>query len=144
MPTSPESVLSNASVRRALREAWQDSNPGTEEGHEEGGFIVQNAAGNLSVFRWPKGSQSAILVPPHRGCRIDEQSIVASFHTHPGTSSEFLQEPSETDRRAVRDDPDLKGAAYIGEFVVSLAAIYLITPAGHRQEIGDTQALFSE
>jgi hypothetical protein len=41
-----------------------------------------------------------------------------------------LQEPSETDKRAVRDDPDLKGNDYVGEFVISQAVIYLVSPAG--------------
>jgi hypothetical protein len=66
-----------------------------------------------------------------------------SFHTHPNTGAEFLQEPSETDKRAVRDDPDLKDAAYIGELVISQETTYLITPAGQVREVGDTQALFA-
>ena len=41
-----------------------------------------------------------------------------------------MQEPSETDRRAVRDDPNLKGPDYVGEFVLSEETIYLVTPGG--------------
>jgi len=144
MPLSPKSILDNATVRAALKQAWQDSNPGVTGGHEEGGFIVQDAANNVNILRWPKGSQNSILVPPHRGCRIEEQEIVASFHTHPNTGGDFLQEPSETDKRAVRDDPDLKGAAYVGEFVISQATIYLITPTGQVREVDDAQAIFAE
>ncbi len=69
---------------------------------------------------------------------------MASFHTHPNTGAEFLQEPSETDKRAVRDDPDLKGASYIGEFVIAQEAIYLITPNGGVREVVATHALFTE
>ena len=144
MPLSPKTVLNNAIVRAALQQAWQDSNPGITGGHEEGGFIVQDAASNLSILRWPKGLQNSILVPPHRGCRIGEQEIVASFHTHPNTGSDFLQEPSETDKRAVRDDLDLKGAAYVGEFVISQATIYLITLTGQVREVDDAQVVFAE
>ena len=105
-------ILRDANVCDSLRKAWQDSNPGDFEGHEEGGFIVQDSDDKFQVIRWPKGEQNLILVPPHHDCKIDEVDIVASFHTHPNTASEFLQEPSETDKRAVRDDPDLKGAVY--------------------------------
>ena len=67
--------------------------------------------------------------------------ILASFHTHPNTGSDSLQEPSETDKRAVRDDPDLKGPEYLGEFVLANETIYLISPAGQVREIGNRQAL---
>ncbi len=105
---------------------------------------MQDVANDLSILRWPKGLQNSILVPPHRGCRIDEQEIVASFHTHPNTGGDFLQEPGETDKRAVRDDPELKGAAHVGEFVISQVTIYLITPTGQVREVDDTQAVFAE
>ena len=65
--------------------------------------------------------------------------IVASFHTHPNTGSDYLQEPSETDKRAIRDDPDLKGAFYVGEFVISMDKVYLITPNGQVSEIGNSR-----
>jgi len=47
--------------------------------------------------------------------------------------------PSETDKRAVRDDPDLKGAFYLGEFVISTDRIYLITPHGQVSVIENTR-----
>jgi len=85
-----------------------------------------------------------IGVPSHPNCEIDGLEIVASFHTHPNTGSDYWQEPSETDKRAVRDDPDLKGDDYIGEFVVSQAVIYLVTTAGQVRELDDTQSVFTE
>jgi proteasome lid subunit RPN8/RPN11 len=76
---------------------------------------------------------------------MNEHDIVATFHTHPNTGSDYLQEPSETDRRAVQDDPDLKGEFYVGEFVIAQETIYLIAPSGQVSEVGDTKALlFSE
>jgi hypothetical protein len=111
-------ILGDSVVRNALSQAWQDSQPGVSGGHEEGGFIVQNATGELSVARWPKGDENTIILLPHHDCKIGEDEIVASFHTHPNTGSDFIQEPSETDIRAVRDDPDLKGDNYVGEFVI--------------------------
>ena len=67
--------------------------------------------------------------------------MVASFHTHPNTGPDFLQEPSETDKRGVRDDVDLKGRGYVGEFVVSDDTVYLVTPAGTVRELGSRAEL---
>jgi hypothetical protein len=130
-------ILNNFSVCAELRQAWVDSNPGVTGGHEEGGFILKDSAGNFSVVRWTVGNQNSIVVPSHSQCKIKGDEIVASFHTHPNTGENFLQEPSETDKRAVRDDPDLKGNYYVGELVISQAKIYLIAPNGQVTEVGD-------
>lgn len=116
-----------------------DSSSGLSGGHEEGGFVVRDADGSLSVVRWPRGMQDTIRVPPHPDCTINGLEIVASFHTHPNAGGDYLQEPSETDRRSVRDDPHLKGADYVGEFVISQTMIYLVTPAGQVREVDETQ-----
>ncbi|MBU4225464.1 MAG: Mov34/MPN/PAD-1 family protein [Chloroflexi bacterium] len=144
MPLTPRAILFNPIVQTDLQQAWADSNPGATGGHEEGGFVIKDQDGNLSVIRWPQGLQDVIGVPPHANCRVDELEIVATFHTHPNTGSDYLQEPSETDKRAVRDDPDLKASEYAGEFVISQAIIYLVTPAGQVREMDDTQAVFTE
>ena len=142
MPLSYRAILNAPIIRDALKQALQDSQPGASGGHEEGGFVLQDANSNWSVMRWPRGAQNSIRVPPHLNCKIGDADIIASFHTHPNTASQFLQEPSETDKRAVRNDPHLKGAAYIGEFVISQATIYLITPAGQVHEVDDTPNVF--
>ena len=144
MPLTARVVLLNTNVRSELRQAWIDSEPGLIGGHEEGGFIVETADGDMQVVRWPEGFQDAIQVPPHADCLVDGLKIVASFHTHPNIGRDYLQEPGETDKRAVRDDPALKGEDYVGEFVLSQALIYLITPAGQVREMDDTQAVFTE
>jgi len=137
-------ILDNAAVCAALTQAWEDSQPGVTGGHEEGGFILRGSAGDLSVVRRLKGAQNSIIVPPHPTCKIGERDIVATFHTHPNTGGDYLQEPSETDTRAVRDDPDLKGALYEGEYVISQATIYFITPTGQVGEVGTTRAIFGK
>lgn len=144
MAEEAASLLNHSSVRVALRIAWLDSNPGIVGGHEEGGFILRDAAGILSLVRWPRGELDSIELPSHRDCRYSDQSIVASFHTHPNLGSDFLQEPSETDKRAVRDDPDLKGAHYEGEFVISNERIYRIAPDGVMDEVAETARLFDD
>jgi hypothetical protein len=133
------SVLNNPEVRAALKEAWERSQPGPVGGHEEGGFVLRDSVGNLNIERWPPGQQNATVVPPHSNCRVGNQDIVATFHTHPNTAGDYLQEPGETDKRAVRDDPHLKGKEYVGEFVISAQIIYWITPDGYLDEIARTQ-----
>jgi Domain of unknown function (DUF4329) len=134
-------ILTNPLVCAELTRVWQDSEPGISGGHEEGGFILQDSTGIFSVIRWTTGGVNSIFVPPHIGCKIEEEAIVASFHTHPNAGGNYLQEPSETDKRAVRDDPNLKGESYVGEFVISQSKIYLIDPIGQVNTIGDTATL---
>jgi hypothetical protein len=142
MSDQATSILDNPVVRAVLRQAWEDSQPGPMGGHEEGGFILRDSADNLSVERWLYGQQNSIVVPPHPDCQIDDQDIVATFHTHPNTGSDYLQEPGETDKRAVRDDPHLKGAFYQGEFVISAQTIYRITSTGQVSGVAQTEDYF--
>jgi hypothetical protein len=83
------------------------------------------------------------LCAGHPNCKIGDSRIVATFHTHPNTGEDYLQEPGETDKRAVREDPDLKGADYVGEFVISYEIIFLITPAGRVRDVAETRELFA-
>ena len=144
MPPTARAILSDANVRSALQQAWADSKPGLTGGHEEGGFVVVDSNENLSVIQWPRGLQDTIRVPQHNDCMIDNLKIVASFHTHPNTGSDYLQEPSETDKRAVRNDPDLRNEDYIGEFVISQAVTYLIARTGQVREIDDTSTILTQ
>ena len=143
MKQDPASLLRDPILSKALDRAWEDSEPADSGGHEEGGFVVRDPRGRLSVVRWPRGWADTIEVPPHPDCKLDRGTIVASFHTHPNTGSEYLQEPSETDKRAVRDDPDLKRPEYQGEFVVSQEKIYLIKPDGTVAEMEDTDLILN-
>jgi hypothetical protein len=58
MPDNAAFILNDPVVRTALRQAWEDSRPGPTGGHEEGGFVLRDLAGNLSVERWSHGQQS--------------------------------------------------------------------------------------
>ncbi len=134
-PPSALNILSDWAVRTSLARAWADSQPGSTGGHEEGGFIVVDQSGKLSVERWPAGRGNNIAVPDHYGCALKGFPIVATFHTHPNTGSDYLQAPSETDKRGVKEDADLKGNLYLGEFVFSEEMVYLITPDGTVSEL---------
>jgi len=143
MSANAASILDDPVVRAALKQAWEDSQPGPTGDHEEGGFILRDSAGNLRIECWPHGQQNSMVVPPHPNCRINDQDIVATFHTHPNTGADYVQEPGETDKRAVRDDPHLKGAFYEGEFVISARTIYRIAPTGQVSEVAKTEDYFA-
>jgi hypothetical protein len=102
---------------------------------------LRNADGSLEVERWPVGTRNEILVPPHPGGRRGDRSIVATFHTHPNPGPDFQQEPSLTDIRGVRDDPELSNPDYEGEYVISSDLIYLIRKNGRIELVGETKAI---
>ena len=135
------SCLNSAVVRDALRQAWADSQPASRDEHEEGGFVLREADSNFKVIRWLRGLKDEIQVPPHAACKFDGDDIAASFHTHPNTGDDYLQEPSETDKQGIKNDEDLKGQYYEGEFVISHELIYLVTPNGMVREIGETEEI---
>jgi hypothetical protein len=137
----PVSVLDDESTRSQLVKAWQESQPGTDDAHEEGGYVLQSADGSLVVQRWPCGEQNEILVPLHAGGKRNNLVIVATFHTHPNPGSEFQQEPSLTDIRAVRDDPELKHPEYEGEYVIAAEWTYRVHKNGRVETIARTNAL---
>jgi hypothetical protein len=70
-------------------------------------------------------------------------AIVATFHSHPNPGLEFLQEPSLTDIRAVRDDPHLKHAEYEGEYVIGAEAVHVILKNGEVELVGKTKEVLN-
>lgn len=87
-PSADVSAVGNDPVvRAALDGAWRDSNEGSPDEHEEGGFVFQCQGGptgyETRVQRWPRGTTDHGAVTrgpePPAGCRA-----VATFHTHPG------------------------------------------------------------
>lgn len=137
------SVLDDEKVRDRLRQAWEESRPGADDAHEEGGFVLRNPDGSLTIERWPRGLQDQIVVPPHEEGNREGLRIVATFHTHPNFGLEFQQEPSLTDIRAVRDDQDLHHPEYEGEYVIARNALYRILHDGRVELLGDSRALLS-
>jgi hypothetical protein len=137
------SVLDDDIVRIQLLRAWQESQPGTPAAHEEGGFVLRYADGSLEIERWPVGAQNQISVPPHLGGRRGNWTVAATFHTHPNPGPDYQQEPSLTDIRGVRDDPDLGHADYEGEFVISADWVYLIRRDGRVELVGETNAVLT-
>ena len=135
------SVLDDETIGGLFLQAWRDSQPGTVAAHEEGGFVLRNTDGSLSLERWPQGAQNEILVPPHPGGKRSDLPIIATFHTHPNPGPDFQQEPSLTDIRAVRDDPDLSHLDSEGEYVIASEWIYRIRTNGRVESVGETKAV---
>jgi hypothetical protein len=138
---SEVSVLDDAGVRAQLLRAWEESRPGFQEAHEEGGFVLRAADCSLAVERWPRGPQNQAGVPDHPGGRRGRLLIVATFHTHPNPAPDYQQEPSLTDIRAVRGDPDLRHPEYEGEYVISRETVYRVRPDGNVEAVGETRVL---
>lgn len=134
-------ALEYPQVREATFRAWEESFPGTNQAHEEGGFVLRLQDGSFGIERWPRGDQDEIVVPSHPHGRRGEGLILATFHTHPNTGVEYLQEPSVTDVRAVREDPDLAHPEYEGEYVVAKELTYLIRRNGQVETVGRTDDL---
>ena len=86
-PTADE-LLANATVIKAMEEAWLDSLPDDPmQRHEEGGWIYANIlTGELSTRRAPRGMLARLDVsgPP----AVSDAVVVGTFHTHPNPSSE--------------------------------------------------------
>ncbi|MBI3922351.1 MAG: hypothetical protein HY318_13100 [Armatimonadetes bacterium] len=132
------SILDVHRVKRELWQAWLDSKPGDPDAHEEGGFVLMDSTGILSVERWPRGLQASIGVPASPGGRRSGKLVIATFHTHPNTESPFKQEPTEDDVEAVRSDPDLRHRHFEGEFVISRERVFKIDTKGQVTVIGLT------
>jgi hypothetical protein len=137
----PASFLDDENARAQILQAWRESNPGTDKAHEEGGFVLRDADGALSVERWPRGAQNDIIVPAHPRGKRHNRLIIATFHTHPNPGAEFRQEPSLTDIRAVCGDPDLGHPEYEGEIVIATEYTYQVRRNGDVEVLGTTEAI---
>jgi YD repeat-containing protein len=105
---TPEEIANNPAVKAAMDAAWADSNAdNATTRHEEGGWIYEDADGNLTVQRWPAGNRSSIdaspPAPPPGG------QVVGEFHTHPNwhppdgkdeAGTEWNKGPSDADKNA--------------------------------------------
>jgi hypothetical protein len=135
------SVLTDPIVRQLLLAAWQESNPGTDSAHEEGGFILRQPDGSLTVERWPRGLQDEILIPAHPVGKRGGAIVVATFHTHPNPNLNFLQAPGRTDIINIVNDVDLNHPEYEGEFVLATEWTYKIAKSGVVSIVGKTTEL---
>ncbi len=100
MNFSTTEILQNSAIVAELKQAWQDSEPNVSGGHEEGGFIVVDDFGFLSVVRWEKGTQNEIVLPPHKNYFVGGKAIVASHVSEHGRGFSARAEFNRRSRRA--------------------------------------------
>jgi RHS repeat-associated protein len=136
VPTT-ERIFRSARVRRAMREAWDDSLPDDPTfRHEEGGYIVRRRNGRLDVERWPRGNTDIISAPliDDKG-RYKGQLVVGRFHTHPHPAIDqydrkYVQGPSQ-------EDIDIsKSKGYSHSYVIGRNEIWRIDNTGNVENIG--------
>jgi len=105
---TPEEIANDPVVKAAIQAAWEDSSAdNATTRHEEGGWIYEDADGNLSVQRWPSGNRSSIDAPPPTPPAGSQ--VVGEFHTHPNwqppdgkdeDGKTWKQGPSDSDKNA--------------------------------------------
>jgi hypothetical protein len=141
MPIKPSAseLLAAPSVIASLRQALVESFVGTDRSIEQGGFIVRDTkSGALSIERLPAGRQNALAFPICANGMYNGREIAGSFHTHPNTGVDWIQEPSPQDIRLSQDYPETMGPH---QFVVSQMMIYCIAEDGIVSELGSTACL---
>ncbi len=133
--------LSNPLVIAELDRAWKDSDAQTAgKRHEEGGYILMNSDGSLTVERWPHGEQFRIIPPPldANNC-YNGFAVVATFHTHPNpildeTGRKWEQAPGTADKR-LHQRQNLRGFVISSAHVFQIDADGSVTVIGTRNEV---------
>lgn len=82
------SLSNDPAVRQALQEAFEASQEGTPDQHEEGGWIYDCKGPDgwsIKIVKWPPGDYDSI----DQGPMLDDPDcqLVGSFHTHAGAPS---------------------------------------------------------
>lgn len=133
---SATDLLADPNVVAGMRKAFEESDAGGSEPVEQGGFILRHPeTGELAVERLPSQHRSSLRYPICSGGTYRGKEIVGSFHTHPNTGSEWMQEPSPQDVRVSKEYPETMGPH---QFVFSATTAYHIDNEGLVSEIGQT------
>ena len=137
------SLLTDAVITAAIREAWRDSCADDPVGrHEEGGYVLLKADGSYSVERWPRGRRCRIIPPPlDPGNCYNGRKVLAAFHSHPNppvdeAEVEWEQEPGESDRR-------WHACTRLPGFVVGRVHVYEIDENGKVRVVGTREEVLS-
>ena len=134
-PTAAE-LLQHKIVIEGLRLAYKESGVGTDRPIEQGGFILrQPSMATYKVVRLPAGTQATLVYPLCMDGTFEGQEIVASFHTHPNTGSEWQQQPSPQDIQLSQNYPETMGTY---QFVISKERLYYVNNDGNVTDMGAT------
>src|SRR2546426_4835347 len=90
-------LLSDRKIRAALKKAAEDSNIGGEFPIEQGGFIVRDSEGKLSMAGWSHGRSNEIQPPLCHDGKDEDKRIVRRFQTHPNVGPGGREAPSQAD-----------------------------------------------
>ena len=131
-------LLSNPEIRAALKKAAEDSNIGGALPKEQGGFIVRDSEGTLSVARWSQGTSNEIQPPICNDGKYEGKTIVGSFHTHPNVGPGWREAPSQADVNFVKNFPQTAGEHH---FIITGRTIYHIDGDGNISESGRTSEI---
>jgi hypothetical protein len=129
------SLIHEPIVKAAMRDAIERSKFGPSGGHEEGAFILRASDGQLRIEWWTSGRRRRVGASYYADGKIGDCEIVGSFHTHPNTDPDYVQEPSDTDRDIVAENPKAWGE----HFVISQEFIYHIGSDGKVTIVGRTE-----
>ena len=108
LPPTGSQLQADETVRHALQQAWNDSQPGDPlHRHEEGGWILWNRESHsIRIFRVPSGTRAALTtIVGTRPENTPDEQVVGWFHTHPnppqddrpGNKTRWDQDPSSAD-----------------------------------------------
>ena len=88
-----DELVDDPNVKSAMQKSWAASTDGQSTVQEQGGWIVKDANGNLSVQKFSSAGTSGGISPYPR-----PSNSVGLFHTHPYSISEgFIHAPSTAD-----------------------------------------------
>ncbi|GIW45592.1 MAG: hypothetical protein KatS3mg077_2874 [Candidatus Binatia bacterium] len=139
--------IADPAVKRALRSAWKDSNPGVAPPpgespasplpREQGGWIRRRGnlltrllLGEYYVERWPAGAQASIVPttqPP---------DAVGSFHTHPNLGPAWVASASPADYRWF-----MGLTPRTPHYIVAGPGVYRLNPDGTQDFLGPREAV---
>ena len=133
---SVRALFAHASVVAGMRQAYVESEVGGSQPKEQGGFLVRDVqTGIPTVIRLPSSARDSLSYPLCPNGLYQGQEILGTFHTHPNTGKEWLQEPSPQDIRLSKEYPETMG---LHQFVISRENIYHIDNDGLVTIIGRT------
>ena len=137
---SANEILEDVNVAAAMRRVYRESDVGGDFAVEQGGFIVAGDGGAFSVERVAHGRPSSLGYPLCPDGSFNGRRIVGTFHTHPNTGDEWMQEPGRQDIRLSTEYPETMGAH---QFVISFERIYVINNDGAVSDAGATRQLLN-
>lgn len=97
-----QEIANDPTVKAALEDAWAASQADNATNrHEEGGWILEQPDGNITIMHWASGNRSGITPGPTPPAPPGGR-VVGHYHTHPNpptdeNGDQWEQGPSQAD-----------------------------------------------